>query len=116
MVNKVTLIGHLTADPEVRASQSGTYVTRARLATNTYAGKSEDGTAREHTEFHSLVLFGKPAETAGSYMHKGQLLYIEGQLRTSSWADASSGAKKYRTEVVVDTFRFLSPKQQEAAA
>ena len=61
---------------------------------------------------------GKTAETAGTYLHKGQLLYIEGQLRNSSWDDAATGQKRYRTEVVVAEFKFLGPKQQsqEAAA
>ena len=118
MVNKVILVGNVASDPDVRASQGGTYVTKVRIATNVYAGKSEDGTAKQHTDFHSLVFFGKPAETAGTYLHKGQLLYVEGQLRNSSWDDASSGQKRYKTEVVVEGFRFLGPKQQaqEAAA
>ena len=116
MVNKVILVGNVASDPDVRASQTGTYITKLRLATNVYAGKAEDGTAREHTDFHHLVFFGKPAETAGAHLHKGQLLYVEGQLRNSSWDDAASGQKRYRTEVVVDTFRFLGPKQQQAAA
>lgn len=116
MVNKVILIGNVASDPDVRASQSGTYVTKVRIATNVYAGKSEDGTAKEHTDFHNLVFFGKRAETAGSYLHKGMLVYVEGQLRHSSWDDATSGQKKYWTEVVVDEFRFLGPKPQQSAA
>ena len=80
------------------------------------AGKAEDGTTREHTDFHNLVFFGKPAETAGAHLHKGQLIYVEGQLRNSSWDDAASGQKRYRTEVVADFFRFLGPKQQQEAA
>ena len=99
MVNKVILVGNLASDPDVRAAQSGTYVTKVRIATNTYAGKAEDGTAKEHTDFHNLVFFGKPAETAGTYLHKGQLLYVEGQLRTSSWDDAA------RPEAVPDRGR-----------
>ena len=113
MVNKVILVGNVASDPEVRASQGGTYITKVRIATNVYAGKSEDGTAKQHTDFHHLVFFGKPAETAGTYLHKGQLLYVEGQLRNSSWDDATSGQKRYRTEVVVEGFKFLGPKQQQ---
>ena len=116
MVNKVLLIGNLASDPEVRASQSGVYVTTVRIATNVYAGKADDGTAKQRTDFHNLVFFGKPAERAGSHLHKGQLLFIEGQLRTSTWDDATTGQKRYKTEVVVDSFEFLSPKRQEAAA
>ena len=116
MVNKVILVGNVASDPDVRASQGGVYIAKLRLATNVYAGKAEDGSAKEHTDFHNLVLFGKQAETAGAHMHKGQLLYVEGQLRNSSWDDAASGQKRYRTEVVVDSFRFLGPKQQQQQA
>ena len=116
MVNKVILVGNVASDPDVRASQSGTYVTKMRIATNVYAGKAEDGTVKQHTDFHNIVFFGKPAETAGAHVHKGQLLYVEGQLRNSSWDDAASGQKRFRTEVVVDHFRFLGPKQEQEAA
>ncbi|OLC02447.1 MAG: single-stranded DNA-binding protein [Chloroflexi bacterium] len=116
MVNKVLLIGNLASEPEVRASQTGTYVATVRLATNVYAGKAEDGTARQHTDFHHLVIFGKQAETAGAHFHKGQLLFVEGRLRNSSWDDAATGQKRYKTEVVVDQFEFLSAKPKEAAA
>jgi len=116
MVNKVFLIGNLTADPEVRASQSGTYVANVRIATNVYAGKGEDGSRKEVTDFHHVVFFGKQAETAGSYMHKGTQIFVEGRLHTSSWDDAASGQKRYRTEVIGEEFRLLGSKPREAAA
>ncbi len=116
MVNRVILVGNLTADPEVRATPKGVYVANLRLATNTYAGKDEAGNSKEQTEFHRLVLFGRQAEIAGEYLRKGQQIYVEGRLQTSSWDDASTGVKKYRTEVVVDTFQMLGSKPQEVAA
>jgi single-strand DNA-binding protein len=116
MINKVILVGHLTADPEVRATPKGVYVANMRLATNTYAGKDEAGNSKEQTEFHRLVVFGKQAETAGEYLRKGRLLYVEGRIQTNSWDDAATGTKKYRTEVVVDSYQMLGPKPQEAAA
>jgi single-strand DNA-binding protein len=116
MVNKVLLIGHLAADPDVKATPGGTYVAKMRLATNTYAGKDDEGKAKEKTEFHSLVAFGKTAEFAGMYLKKGRSVYVEGRLQTSSWADATSGQKRYRTEVVVEEIRFIGPKPAEAAA
>jgi len=116
MINKVILIGHLTADPEVRATPKGVYVANMRLATNTYAGKDEAGNSKEQTEFHRLVVFGKQAEIAGEYLRKGRLLYVEGRMQTSSWDDAAAGVKKYRTEVIVDMFRMVGPKPQEEAA
>lgn len=114
MVNKVILVGRLTADPDVRATSTGTHVANLRLATNTYGGKDEDGTRREHTDFHNLVVFGRQAEVAGSYLRKGRLLYAEGRSQTRSW-DTAEGESKYTTEVVVDTFHMLEPKHEEPA-
>lgn len=116
MVNKVILVGRLTADPEVRATPNGVYVANMRLATNTYTGKDEAGNRKEQTEYHHLVAFGRQAEIAGEYLRKGRLVYADGRLQTSSWEDASTGTKKYRTEVVVDDLKMLSPKPQEAVA
>lgn len=116
MVNKVVLVGNLTADPEVRATPKGVYVANLRLATNTYKGKDDAGNRKEQTEFHRLVVFGKLAEFAGEFLRKGRLLYAEGRLQTSSWDDAASGQKKYRTEVIVDELTLLGPKPQELAA
>jgi single-strand DNA-binding protein len=113
MVNKVILVGNLTADPEVKATPKGTYVANLRLATNTYSGKDEDGNAKEQTEFHRLVAFGKLAEFAGQYLHKGRAVYAEGH--TNTWED-SAGQKRNRTEVVLDELKFVGPKPQEVAA
>ncbi|MDQ6876506.1 MAG: single-stranded DNA-binding protein [Candidatus Dormibacteraeota bacterium] len=115
MVNKVILIGNLAADPEVKATPNGTYIANLRLATNTYAGKDDDGKRKEQTEFHHLVVFGKQAEFAGQHLRKGRLLYAHGRLRTNSWVD-TAGQKHYRTEVVVDALTLLGPKPQEVAA
>jgi single-strand DNA-binding protein len=114
-VNKVILIGNLAADPEVKATPKGTYVANLRLATNTYLGKDEEGNRKEQTEFHQLVAFGKLAEFAGQYLHKGRLLYADGRLQTSSWQD-TAGQKRFRTEVVVDSLELLGPRPREAAA
>jgi single-strand DNA-binding protein len=115
MVNKVLLVGHLAAEPEVKATPAGMYVAKMRLATNTYAGKDDEGKAKERTEFHNLVAFGKQAEFAGQYLKKGRMVYVDGRLQTSTWDDAS-GQKRYRTEVVVEEIKFVGPKPQEAAA
>ena len=116
MVNKVLLIGNLASDPEVKATPAGLFVARMRMATNTYAGKDDEGKTKERTEFHNLVAFGKTAEFAGQYLKRGRTVYVEGRLQTSSWDDATSGQKRYRTEVVVDEIRFVGPKPAEVAA
>jgi len=115
MVNKVILIGNLTADPDVKATPNGTYVAKLRLATNEYLGKDESGNRKEQSEFHSLVAFGKTAEFAGQYLKKGRQVYVEGRLHTSSWDDAA-GQKRYRTEVVIEEIRFMGHKPAEVAA
>lgn len=115
MVNKVILIGNLAAEPDVKATPKGTYVARLRLATNSYAGKDEEGNRKEQAEFHSLVAFGKLAELAGQYLQKGRRIYAEGRLHTSSWDDAG-GQKRYRTEVIVEELHFMDGKPREAAA
>jgi single-strand DNA-binding protein len=111
MVNKVILIGHLTADPDVRATASGAHVANLRVATNTYAGKDDDGGRREFTDFHSLVAFGKLAEFAAEYLRKGRLLYAEGRSQTRSW-ETNDGQRRYSTEVVVDTLQPLGPRPE----
>ncbi|TMG25805.1 MAG: single-stranded DNA-binding protein [Chloroflexi bacterium] len=115
MVNKVILIGNLAADPDVKATPKGVYVANIRLATHTYLGKDEEGKAKEETEYHRLVAFGKLAEFAGQYLKKGRSVYAEGRLRTSSWED-TAGVKRFRTEIVVDEFKFVGSRPQQAAA
>lgn len=115
MVNKVILVGNLTADPDVKATPKGTYVAKLRLATNAYVGKDDEGKRKEQTEFHSLVAFGKTAEFAGQYLKKGRCVAVEGRLQTSSWDD-QAGQKRWRTEVVIDEIKFVGAKPGEAAA
>jgi len=107
MVNKVILIGRLTADPDVRATPAGTHITNLRLATNTYGAREEDGTRREFTDFHSLVAFGRTAEYAAEHLRKGRLLYVEGRSQTRSW-ETRDGQRRYSTEVVVDSLQQLA--------
>ena len=78
-------------------------------------GKDEEGKAKEETEFHRLVAFGKLAEFAGQYLHKGRAVFAEGRLRTSSWED-TAGQKRKRTEVVLEDLQFVGQKPQESAA
>lgn len=103
-LNKVFLIGNLTRDPELKALPSGIKVASIGLATNR-VWKDKDGVRQESTEYHNLVSFGRQAETLAQYCKKGSSLYIEGRLQTRSW-DAQDGQKKYRTEIIIDTFQF----------
>ena len=114
MVNKVFLIGHLTADPELRATPAGLQVANVRVATNTYAGRDDAGNVKQHTDFHHLVMFGRQAEIAGEYLRKGRLIWADGRMQTKSWDD-SEGKRHWATEVIVDSFQMVGPKPGEAA-
>ena len=103
-LNKVFLIGNLTRDPELKALPSGVKVVSISLATNR-VWKDKDGARQESTEYHNLVSFGRQAETLAQYCKKGSSLYVEGRLQTRSW-DGQDGQKRYRTEILVDTFQF----------
>ena len=102
-INKATILGNLTRDPEMRALPSGIKVTSFSLATNR-TWKGADGTRQEATEYHNAVAFAKPAELIAQYCKKGSSLYVEGRLQTRSWEQ--EGQKKYRTEIVVENFQF----------
>ncbi|WP_158781604.1 single-stranded DNA-binding protein [Pantoea sp. BAV 3049] len=99
-VNRVTLIGFLGQDPEIRYMPNGGAVANLSLATSESWRDKQTGEMREKTEWHRVVLFGKLAEVAGEYLRKGAQIYVEGQLRTRSWQD-DAGATRYVTEIVV---------------
>ena len=105
MVNKVILIGNLGQDPELRTTGSGMAVVTLRLAT-TDKRKGQDGTWTDHTEWHSVTVFGRTAENVNQYCRKGKQLYVEGPLQTRKWQD-KEGHDRYTTEVVADNVRFL---------
>ncbi len=102
-LNKVTLYGNLTRDPELKALPGGQQVASFGLATNR-SFKNKEGQQQEQTEFHNIVAFGRTAEVMGQYLKKGRPAYIEGRIQTRSWD--KDGQKQYRTEIVVDTFQF----------
>lgn len=102
-LNKVTLYGNLTRDPELRTAENGTLIGTFGIATNR-SFKGKDGQKQEQTEYHNIVSFGKTAEVIGQYLKKGAPMYVEGRLQTRSWD--KDGVKQYRTEVIVDSFQF----------
>ena len=104
-VNRVILVGHLGGDAESRYTPSGTAVANFNVATNE-SRKNAEGDFQDHTEWHRCVLFGRPAETAAQYLKKGQMVYVEGRLRTRSWED-KEGNKRTTTEVQGDMFTML---------
>jgi len=96
-LNKVTLIGRLGRDPEIKYFESGAAKSNFPLATSeTYTNK--EGQRIENTEWHNIVFWRQLAEIAEKYLKKGSLVYIEGKLKTRSWDD-QDGNKKYITEI-----------------
>ena len=104
-LNKVILIGNLGQDPEARFTPQGTAVTNLSLATNE-AWKDQNGELQDRTEWHRVVLYGRPAETAAEYMKKGQMVYVEGRLNTREWEDKNQ-IKRKTTEIRCDNFTML---------
>ncbi len=102
-VNKVILVGNLGQDPEVRYSTGGAAITNISIATSDSWKDKNTGQMQEKTEWHRVVFFGKLAEIAGEYLHKGSQVYVEGKLQTRKWQD-KQGQDRYSTEVVVDSF------------
>ena len=109
MLNKVTLIGNLGADPEVRYMPSGGAVTTIRLATTRRWKDKQSGEKKESTEWHRVVFFNRLAEVAGEYLKKGSQVYVEGHLRTQKW-QAQDGQDRYTTEILADEMHMLGSR------
>ncbi|MEM8566691.1 MAG: single-stranded DNA-binding protein [Bacteroidota bacterium] len=107
-VNKVILVGRLGKDPEVRHLESGASVANFSVATSETYKDRNTGERREQTEWHNVVLWRGLADVAEKYLHKGDMVYIEGKLRTRSWE--KDGVTRYTTEIVGDNMNMLSPK------
>ncbi|MEP2788524.1 MAG: single-stranded DNA-binding protein, partial [Kangiellaceae bacterium] len=86
-VNKVILVGNLGQDPEVRYTPGGAAITTISIATSDSWKDKNSGQMQEKTEWHRVVFFGKLAEIAGEYLHKGSQVYVEGKLQTRKWQD-----------------------------
>lgn len=118
-VNKWIGIGNLCADPEVRYTQSGAAVTNFTLACDDSYKDKSTGEKVSKTEFVRIVCFGKLAEIAGQYLHKGRQTYAEGKLQTRKWQD-KDGADRYTTEIVASELQMLgggdSPKPASTGA
>ena len=110
-LNKVMLIGNLGQSPEMRFTPSGSPVTTFSVACNRKYS-TQDGEAKDQTEWFNVVAWNKQAETCNQYLNKGSQVYVEGRLHTRSW-EGQDGEKKYRTEVIASQVLFLSGKRKE---
>lgn len=111
-MNKVQLIGNVGKEPEVRYLEGGVCTAQVRLATSTPGYTLANGTqVPEHTEWHNLLFWRKVAEVVERYVHTGDKLYVEGELRSRSYTD-KRGIERYITEVWVKEMEMLTPKPQ----
>ncbi len=109
MVNKVTLIGNLGADPEVRRLESGAVVAKISVATSENY-KDKAGEWQSQTEWHNVVMWRNMAERAEQYLKKGSLVYIEGKLTTRKWEDKDK-ITRYTTEIVANYYRNIKREE-----
>lgn len=113
-LNKVTLIGNLTRDPELRYTPNGAAVCTIGLATNR-SWMTESGERKEETEFHRVVAWNKLAELCSQLLTKGRKVYVEGRLRTTTW-QAQDGSQRSTTEIVIDDMILLDPRRPDSPA
>jgi single-strand DNA-binding protein len=104
-LNKVTLIGNLGRDPEMRSTQDGNRIATFTVATSDTWRDRNSGERKERTEWHRIVIFNERlAEIAEKYLRKGAKVYLEGALQTRKWTD-QGGQERTTTEIVLPKFR-----------
>lgn len=114
-LNRATIIGRLTRDPETRTTTSGINVTSFTVATSNSWVDKTSGEKKEQTEFHNIVAWRKLGEIIAQYMKKGRQIYVEGRIQTRSY-DGQDGTKKYRTEIIADNIIMLDGRGTAQAA
>jgi single-strand DNA-binding protein len=113
-LNKVMLIGYLGDEPKVERLQSGAVVAKLTLATTKKGYTTQSGSVvPDRTEWHRISYWGKLAELAERYLHKGSSVYVEGELVTESWDDAD-GKKHYQTKIQGNALQMLDKKQTDS--
>lgn len=113
-LNRATLIGYVGADPEVHDLNNGKSVARLRIATN-QRWTNQNGEKRELTDWHTVIVWGQPAQFCRDYVRKGHALYIEGPIRTRAWED-KDGVTHYSTEIVARNLQLLDRKEASPPA
>lgn len=107
-LNRATVLGRLTRDPELKSLASGRSVATFSVATSR-VWTDQSGQKQTQTEYHNVVIWGKMAEVAGQYLRKGSRIYIEGRIQTRDWTP-QDGIKRYRTEIIADNMIMLDSK------
>ena len=103
-LNKVTLIGNVGKDPEIRSTNEGKEIATLSIATSESWKDRISGEKKERTEWHRVVVFSEGlAGVVKNYVKKGTKIYIEGALQTRKWVD-NAGIEKYTTEIILQNF------------
>lgn len=110
-LNRVTLMGYLAADPDVRQTSNGINVANFSLATNR-EWKDDNGDKKHATDFHRVVAWRRLGEICGEYLKKGSSIYLEGELKNRSYEN-KEGEKKYYTEIVAKDVNILTWKKNK---
>lgn len=113
-LNRVTLIGNLTRDVEVKYTGKGTAIADISIAVNR-KWKDQDNTVKEETTFVDLTAFGKTAELAQQYLSKGSSCYFEGRLNLETWDDKTTQQKRSRMKVIIENMQFLGSKKDNGS-
>lgn len=116
MVNKVILIGYVGAEPEVRALETGNKMAKVRVATTERIYNAATGEKREHTEWHTVVLWRGQADFAERYIRKGAQIYVEGKIRSREWVEEATGNKRYAVEILSEEVRLLGGGRRNEGA
>ena len=109
MINKATLLGRLGKDPEHKHLSNGNQVVNFSVATSEKFKDKNTGEVKETTQWHNIVIWGNLAEVCAKYLHKGDLVYLEGKITNRSWE--KDGITRYTTEIVCHEMKMLSTKK-----
>lgn len=109
--NRVTLLGNLTRDPELKRTKSGAAVADIGLALNR-SWTDESGNPHEETTFVDVTAWGKTAENAAKFLQKGRSVLVEGRLQLDTWTDQKTGQNRSKLRVVAESLQFLGAHQQ----
>jgi single-strand DNA-binding protein len=114
-INRVTITGNLTRDPELRALPSGTEVCQLGVAVNGRRKNPQTGQWEEEPNFFDVTVFGAQGQNCAQYLSKGRPVAIDGRLRWSSWDDKNGGGKRSKVDIVAQTVQFLGGRDEGGA-
>ena len=113
-LNKVMIIGNLTADPEVRSTPRGNNLTEFRVAVTRYTTGANEGERREETAFLDVTCWGRQAEVAAQYLAQGRPVFVEGRLQQDTWEDKQTGQRRSKIRIIAENIQFLSSRGDAA--